>query len=262
MAAPLFVPSQPAATLAECYFYHTMELPGHGTVEGEWDLRPNIDAYLGGVEFHGKRVLEIGTASGFVAFHLERQGAEVIAFDLAADRCTDIVPFCGDDLEVRTARVRQHLQRIRNGFWLAHAAHGSKVKRAEGTVYAIPEELGPVDATTFGSVLLHLRDPFLALASAARLTRRTLVVTELLQLRTWQRWLLRLSGTHGPVWLPDAGTGEPKHSWWYLPPELVVRWLNILGFARTTLTHHTQLFRGKPSQLYTVVGERATPVRA
>ncbi|MBL8798327.1 MAG: class I SAM-dependent methyltransferase [Planctomycetia bacterium] len=256
MDGPFREPPQPVPSLAACYFYHTLELPGHGIVEGEWDLRPNLDAYLGGVEFQGQRVLEVGTASGGVAFHLERQGAEVIAFDLSPERCTDIVPFHGDDLAARTERTRKHLERIRNGFWLAHAALESRVRRAEGTVYEIPEALGPVDATTFGSVLLHLRDPFLALTSAARLTRRTLIVTELLQLRTWQRWLLKLSGTHGPVWLPDAQSGEPKHSWWYLPPELVRRWLNILGFTRARTTAHTQLFRGSPNQLYTIVAER------
>ena len=49
---------------ADCYFYHTMDLPGHGTVTGEWDLRGREAAYLGNVDFQGKRVLEVGTASG------------------------------------------------------------------------------------------------------------------------------------------------------------------------------------------------------
>src|SRR5947208_16942976 len=26
--------------LADCYFYHTTDIPGVGTVRGEWDLRP------------------------------------------------------------------------------------------------------------------------------------------------------------------------------------------------------------------------------
>ncbi|HEY4442105.1 MAG TPA: hypothetical protein VGN14_16725, partial [Candidatus Elarobacter sp.] len=68
--------------LEACYFYHTMELPGVGTVEGEWDLRTGVDAYLGGEELRGKRVLEIGTASGFLCFAMERRGAEVIGYDL------------------------------------------------------------------------------------------------------------------------------------------------------------------------------------
>ena len=45
---------------ADCYFYHTLEVPGYGLFEGEWDLREGVEAYLGGVDFRGRRVLEIG----------------------------------------------------------------------------------------------------------------------------------------------------------------------------------------------------------
>src|SRR5262249_7054365 len=76
----------------DCYFYHTMEIPGHGLVEGEWDLRAAADAYLGGVDFRGRRVLEIGTASGFLCFTMERRGAEVVAFDLSPEHAPDLIP--------------------------------------------------------------------------------------------------------------------------------------------------------------------------
>ncbi|MEE9185219.1 MAG: hypothetical protein V3U39_12205, partial [Acidimicrobiia bacterium] len=67
----------------ECYFYHSMDIPRHGAVDGEWDLREGVTEYLGGVDFAGKRVLEVGTASGFLCFHMESQGAEVVAYDLS-----------------------------------------------------------------------------------------------------------------------------------------------------------------------------------
>ena len=65
-----------------CYFYHTMDIPGYGTVYGEWDLRGRESSYLGNVRFKGKSVLEIGTASGHLCFYMEKQGAEVVAYDL------------------------------------------------------------------------------------------------------------------------------------------------------------------------------------
>jgi hypothetical protein len=34
---------------ADCHWYHTMDIPGHGSVKGHWDLREQTDAYLGGV---------------------------------------------------------------------------------------------------------------------------------------------------------------------------------------------------------------------
>jgi hypothetical protein len=46
-------------SLSECLFYHSMEIPGYGLVEGQWDLRGRESAYLGGLDFAGKRVLEV-----------------------------------------------------------------------------------------------------------------------------------------------------------------------------------------------------------
>ena len=43
---------------SDCFFYHSIDLPEAGTVPGIWDLRPGVEAYLGGVDFKGKRVLE------------------------------------------------------------------------------------------------------------------------------------------------------------------------------------------------------------
>jgi hypothetical protein len=45
--------------VGDCYFYHTMEIPGYGLLRGDWDLRRGVDDYLGNVEFTGKRVLEL-----------------------------------------------------------------------------------------------------------------------------------------------------------------------------------------------------------
>ena len=47
--------------LADCLFYHSMDIPGYGSVDGAWDLRGTVDEYLGGIDLEGKEVLEIGT---------------------------------------------------------------------------------------------------------------------------------------------------------------------------------------------------------
>ena len=65
-------------------FYHTMEIPGHGLVTGQWDLRDGVDDYLGKVAFAGQRVLEIGPASGFLTFEMEKRGAEVVSVEVTA----------------------------------------------------------------------------------------------------------------------------------------------------------------------------------
>ena len=49
-----------------------MDLPVHGEVGGEWDLRKNVDKFLGKASLEGKRVLDVGTASGFLTFTRRR----------------------------------------------------------------------------------------------------------------------------------------------------------------------------------------------
>src|SRR5215831_7108370 len=93
MMENLFVQPRNGIRLEECDFYHTVEIPGHGVVHGQWDLREHLDEYLGGYAFAGKRVLEIGPASGFLTFEMERRGAEVVALEVPDDPGWDFVPF-------------------------------------------------------------------------------------------------------------------------------------------------------------------------
>jgi hypothetical protein len=69
--------------VAECAFYHYMDLPGIGQVGDHWDLRPTIDEYLGRFDFRGKRALDVGAASGYLTFEMEKRGASVVSFDLS-----------------------------------------------------------------------------------------------------------------------------------------------------------------------------------
>jgi 2-polyprenyl-3-methyl-5-hydroxy-6-metoxy-1,4-benzoquinol methylase len=75
-------PERYIENLNDCYFYHTGDLPGLRVQKGEWDLRGNISAYLGDVDFEGKRVLDVGTANGFLCFEIERRAAEAVGYDL------------------------------------------------------------------------------------------------------------------------------------------------------------------------------------
>ncbi len=240
-----------------CYFYHTMEVPNHGLMEGEWDLREGIDAYLGNVELAGKRVLEVGTASGFVGFAMEKRGAEVVAQDLSPRDTPDIVPFARADVERAVNDHRAHVEKINNAFWLCNRLLGSRARVVYGSVYDLPEAIGPVDITTFGCVLLHLRDPLGALIKAARLTREKLVVTEPVVIRSrLKRLLLRRYAGPAALFVPDFRAARPLTTWWLLTPELVQSWLATLGFEETRVSFHRQKFHGKPVRLFTVVGQR------
>jgi hypothetical protein len=239
--------------LENCYFYHTMDLPGIGKVEGNWDMQGAVGEYLGHTAFSGKRVLDVGCASGILSFHMERSGAEVVSYDLDKGGDWDMVPFAKWEHYAHIANERKSIiDRLNNAYWLAHRLYASNAKVVYGNVYEIPEQIGPVDISVFGAILLHLRDPFQALRQALRLTRETVIVTEQL------RGPLRVGEIGEPAlgFLPDFNTVEPKDTWWNIPPAWVIQAVGVLGFENARVTYHTKKYDGKENQLYTVVANR------
>ena len=268
-------PPQHVVDLGECFFYHTVDVPGHGVVEGEWDLRGNEDAYLGNVSFEGKRVLELGTADGYLSFHMERHGAEVVSYDLSPEFSWDAVPFArsvterapGTELETDWVRTtdsfRDRIGRLNSAYWFLHRAVGSHARVVYGDVYSVPHEIGNVDVTTFGALLLHTRDPFAALARSLPLTTETVIVTEQLARFHWPRSLAWTSNLvprriRKPAmrFLPDWHRSQGADGWWRLSPEIVVAFVGVLGFERTTVSYHSQRYRGGQRKMFTVVGQR------
>lgn len=242
----------------ECYFYHTLEIPGHGLVEGQWDLRKGVEAYAGRLDYAKKRVLEVGTASGFLCFWMEQQGAEVVAYDLSEEQSWDVVPYASASVEDFAADRRAIMGKINNGWWFAHRAFGSSAKVVYGTVYEIPETIGPVDISTYCAILLHLRDPFLALHRGSVLTRETMLVTDLAapMLSPHPGDAGAGGGLPAMRFLPDHRTGEPQETWWTLSPEIVQAFLGVLGFADSTVSSHVQTGIFGDYEMFSVVAHR------
>ncbi|HEV3257982.1 MAG TPA: hypothetical protein VG013_13935 [Gemmataceae bacterium] len=252
----IYAAPREVTALKDCHFYHTTDVPGYGEVRGEWDLRKGIGSYLGKTNLSGKRVLDVGAASGFLTFYMERQGAEIISYDLSPADPWDRVPFAGMDLARDEALVRDTIRRYNNSYWLCHKVYQSKARLVHGTVYNMPRAIGPVDTSVFGSILLHLRDPFLALQNALQLTRETVIVTDMLPRRYfWHRFLPRF-GLPRMMFLPEAKHRKYQATWWYLTPPIVQQFLEVLGFEDTRVTYHRQLFCGRNRLLYTVQGRR------
>lgn len=253
-ASPLVV-----TDINDCFFYHTMEVPGFGLREGQWDLRYTLNEYLGKVSFKDKRVLEIGTADGFICFHMERLGAQVVAYDLSPHDEWDIIPFAGYDYLQYLKDRKEQIRQLNNAFWLCHRLFESKAQMVYGTVYAIPPEIGQVDISIFGSILLHLRDPFGALQRALALVRETVIVAEPLWMTRLSRILAKI-GLPYMQFLPDFKKCEPKDAWWYLPPTVISRFVQVLGFEDVQIHYHTQQYSSwggyKRVPYYTIVGKR------
>lgn len=166
---------------AQCYFYHTIDLPG-GTITGEWDLRGRIQDYIGHVPVSGTSVLDVGTASGFLSFEMEKLGAQVVSFD--AESCADIafVPVFDaihvTDPERWCRETDAFLERLKNSYWFCRRELGSRTEALYGDVYRLHTYGHEFDTAVVGQILVHLKDPVNALASVARVCRNTLVITE------------------------------------------------------------------------------------
>jgi len=175
----LYVQPWPVPDINTCYWYHTLDLPS-GTVTGEWDLRSRFDDYTGHVVLSRKRVLDIGTANGFLTWEAERRGAEVVSFDLDHASRQKLLPFHDSIYMIdRTESERQRekfFNSMKRGYWYCHHAFDSRANVYYGNIEAIPLELGRFDVALLCSVLEHLPDHIQAIASAASLAN-TIVIT-------------------------------------------------------------------------------------
>jgi SAM-dependent methyltransferase len=224
-SSPYAQPPAEVPRLEECGFYHTIELPGLGVQRGQWDLRQGIGAYVGPTDFRGLRVLEIGTANGFVCFELERRGASVVAVDLPESFTYDARPGAS-----RAAGGGGGLRMIRNAFWLGHALLSSSAEVVYAHVDALPDAIGHFDVVVLANVLQHLRDPLRALETAARYGD-SVVVTE----ADWMAGLYE--DVPGLVLL----IGAAPYSWFQVRLPLLTTFLTELGLGEQIVTRHEQL---------------------
>ncbi|HEY4136560.1 MAG TPA: methyltransferase domain-containing protein [Alphaproteobacteria bacterium] len=246
--APVTQIEKPQPAFEDCQFYHTVDLP-NGTVHGQWDLRPNVDAYLGNVDFQDRSVLEIGPASGFLSFHMEKHGARVTALEPSMEHLWDVVPLRNFSTDKWRKEFATHITGVRNSFWYLHHLHKSQVRLIETVPEKIPDAAGDFDIGILAAVLLHTRSPFLILESVAQRVRDTIVVTELHDVTLGEQSVCRL--------LPHPDF-ENFDTWWSFSPAFFVNALRLLGFPHTTVNVHYQKreFDGALITLFTVVGRR------
>jgi len=240
----------------DCHFYHATTLPDGEVIQGAWDLRGREDAYLGGAHLDGRRILELGPASGHLTRYMEAVAGEVVSFDVGFDRSVDLLPRYGEDPEWARMDAMSHICMVQNSWWYLARQFDSSAKMVYGNIYELPGDIGVFDVSVLAAILLHLRNPFDALQQSAGRTARQIVVTEPLQDPT-------LPSDHKLMRFAPFGNENPGN-WWLFTPGMIVEMLTHLGFARTHVTYHTQPHHlahdlTKPAQdlaMFTVVGER------
>src|SRR5580700_11424053 len=126
--------------------YHSLELADGTVIPGLIGidaLKARIRSFPIPEDLRGKRVLDVGAASGWNSFEMERRGADVVAVD-----CVEF-----------------------EEFHMARALLGSKVDyRIMDVDELTPESIGHFDYVLFFGVLYHLRHPLLGLERICSLT--------------------------------------------------------------------------------------------
>ena len=165
--------SQPKTdSLRELIWYHTVELPGGVTTPGIFDHRPYLAYYGLPADLRGRTVLDVGAASGFFTFELERRGARVTATDLPTWKAHDFS--AGYTPELGAAKADEYLH---EPFLLARHALGSRAERIMTSIYDLsPEATGTFDLVFCGSVLIHVSDPATALRRVQSVTREAAII--------------------------------------------------------------------------------------
>tara|TARA_B110000967_G_C18814551_1_gene525425 strand:+ start:147 stop:1082 length:936 start_codon:yes stop_codon:yes gene_type:complete len=285
-------------SLDDCEWYHIMEIPGiEGLTDGVFDCRDDIGNILGNLDFKNKKVINLGPSTGYLSFEAERRGANVTSIDLSVNsEERDWTPIADQDWKANLTSFMSDEKRRRNAFWYAHKALNSKSKLIISHINNLPEEVEMHDIGIIFSVLLHIRDPFLALQRMCSHVNEKIVITELGQYPTYAFRLLpasmvisikdsianfleKNSSFLGKLpnfinkrlfrnrpdlrFLPQHGRIASK--WWAFTPEAIIAMLKVLGFEKTKVNYHYYKSASKNNDgskvwNFTVIGERTIPI--
>jgi SAM-dependent methyltransferase len=243
-----------AIRLSDCHFYHSMDLPISGSQAGVWDLRGRFEDYTGHVDFSGKSVLDVGTASGYLSFEAEKRGATVTSFDAPDWGALRMLPLRDSkhtrDPDAWRVEADTWLAQLRNAYRLAHEELGSQAECRYGNIYDLDPADGTFDIVMLGQILIHLPDGISAVAAAASVCDETIVITE------------GSTPVADPIALlaGRADLPEVDYAWYQYSHGWYREVLAMLGFTDVTITTDTYRcnheFHEPMIELATVIGTR------
>ncbi len=228
-------------------WYHTLDLGNGLLTPGIYDHRPYLRYYGLPEDLTGKTALDVGAASGFFSFELERRGARVTAVDLPAWLAHDFGPCYKPD---KTAE--EGLRYLRDPLQLAQQALKSRVQKIELSIYDVsPETVGMHDLVFCGSLLIHLTDPARALWQLQRVTRETAIIATVIQPDSSPEPVALFVGHH-------RGDG-----WWFPTRSCFEAMVQSAGFAGWEWFSEFRLdYRdGQPGPYHGVIRAWNTPER-
>lgn len=248
-----YPPPRTGLRLDECQFYHTMDIPGVGLVKGfGWDHRAHVDDIFYGIDFSGKRVMEVGPASGFLTSAMDQRGAEVVSIEAPKFHKWDLVPF--PDVTVKWQGMGEDVwEKNTNAWWFVHEHCKLRAKVYYVGAYDIDTvPLGRFDATVLSHVLLHARDPLKIIQNCAAITDHDIIICELVRdLESFKLPIIRLTPDPSP--LPGE---ENYNAWWQFSTSFFTNFLAICGFTKTRVHRYSLSYKGVLHENFTLVASR------
>jgi hypothetical protein len=172
----------PMPAREDCYFYTCIDFPDGGSVDdANWDIRGQFADYIGGYDLTGKTVLDVGTASGFLAFSAEEAGAaQVTALEAMHAREFPRIPFQGSVFTEERARwiggTEKYLNGLKRSFWYTWHKRQSRVE----ALYLPAQQYWRIerrfDVVIVGAIVEHMSDPVSFLGNLARLANEAVII--------------------------------------------------------------------------------------
>lgn len=220
-------------------WYHVMDLPYGLVTPGFVDHRHQLDRYGLPEDMTGMRALDVATYDGFWAREMERRGAEVVAIDIESMAQVDL-PRNWED-EFKKAGFDKPTGA---GFEFASELLGSNVRREICSVYDLgPEKFGMFDVAFCSDLLLHLRDPLMAIENIWRVTSQYAIFADVHE--------PELETINAPV--TEFAMADITAMWWRPNSRCLTRMMQVARFSRVEEVSRFKLNTDLERDLYKVV---------
>jgi hypothetical protein len=252
-----FSPTPPWACPSKdvCEFYHSMDFPNGQSVTGPWDIRGRFAPYIGNYPIAGKDILDVGSASGFLAFSAEMAKAKsVTATDFSHVSELTLLPFQGPSYYSggRVAweqETEKSYRPIKNAFWYAWYQYQSRVEMIYAPLADFRYWNRQFDVVIAGAILEHLSDPVITIGMLARLAKEAVIIA-----------FTPIVDTDDMLMRPLTDLANPANyfTWWSLSQGLYRRIFCNVGFRHVEVMPATafDVRRGAEVNRQTIIALR------
>jgi len=211
------------------YWYHTFEFDSGHVIPGMYNIGVDISDYRFPI-LSGKRVLDVGPASGWFSAYFEQEGAEVTAVEAPSAEHFDEFGNWRRPVGNKISMMRlDWAESFETGgpmgpaFGLIRNLLGLNSRFVTATPYDIDSALKadePYDIVFAGCLLMHLRDPVGALLAMRRVCRGIIIANSYYD--------DKLDAVREPVM---NFTGWSPILWWLPNKQCLIKWFEGAGFG-------------------------------